>query len=1082
MHLRKVQTQRVLLITPVDAYFQGLQAHINAKGVLQPMPVMPAVVEEVVPADDENKISLNDKLKRVAHSTEHLMTHLPANPFCEFCQYGKHRRAPHRAKHEAPARADKFGDKLYADHVFASRAAPGYDGSTCVFITLDSATSIPAAYPASSKSAAEVEKALRHNFGRHIAAHCTVASDSALEISAACNAIGVIHLGTTPDDSETHGIQERHNQELLRMTRTTLLAAGFAPEFWPLAIQHAAVSRAICGAPSPFERKTTKAFEGMFVPFGAQVSWAPPPGAHSKFEAAGEPALFVGWNFSSGFVFSDYLLMPLRHYHDKTFKVIRTRDVRLPQTWNFPIRDLRKEAAVRNFANQAIADCPALGLFSCEDDDAEPQPAPPIARLPSTASSSHDPLPSIVPPAVAPLPPVDNAPLPKGPVGRPQTRMPKHFNGRYDEWSRLSKKQQQREIDTARQQEESAARVAAINQLVAVLLAPAPLLQPMPQDASQPSGGDYVDPPSEQLWFSPPEEEIHNPHIENLPIFALVTRNLTRRDKEWNDPRALNARNNERDKLITNNSWATSPQEYHEVKRTDPHAKFTRAFTLTGIKNSEDEELCTFKARTVAQGSVVTDSNQEPVLFGPEVAAHATNMCGLTSVVTHGVITGTSSSVSDAAQAFTQPRFDLANPNQRWYIELPNELLTESQIKLCSTMRRPVFQLLVPLYGIPPASSMWHDHLNKVMTTKCSPPWIPVESWPQTYVRTIPGEKHNQVATWYVDDGIISGPRQTEAWNEIKKHIKLSEPEPVARLLGVSFAINKASDGHIQIERDMSTFFQQAVDQYESTASALPLSKHTVATPFIEADPQLEDQPGVLGSQALSLLMKLLYGARMCGPHLMFAICRLACCITRWSAQNDRDLCRLFSYIKWNPFTLRSDLFPSELDSVEIHAFPDADFAGGRDSAKSVSGGICGLATNSGWIPLDWESKRQSATATSTTESETVALASLARKVIPLQSLWSAFLGRNIHAVYHEDNMSTITVVKTGFSIALRHMQKHQRVALSFVHEATSASSDATLRHCPTLLQKGDLLTKSLNRVSFERGLDLNGIVIKPKK
>ena len=244
-----------------DAYFQGLQAHINAKGVLQPMPVMPAVVEEVVPADDENKISLNDKLKRVAHSTEHLMTHLPANPFCEFCQSGKHRRAPHRAKHEAPARADKFGDKLYADHVFASRAAPGYDGSTCVFITLDSATSIPAAYPASSKSAAEVEKALRHNFGRHIAAHCTVASDSALEISAACNAIGVIHLGTTPDDSETHGIQERHNQELLRMTRTTLLAAGFAPEFWPLAIQHAAVSIAICGSPSPFERKTTKALK-----------------------------------------------------------------------------------------------------------------------------------------------------------------------------------------------------------------------------------------------------------------------------------------------------------------------------------------------------------------------------------------------------------------------------------------------------------------------------------------------------------------------------------------------------------------------------------------------------------------------------------------------------------------------------------------------------------------------------------------------------------------------------------------------------------------------------------------------------
>ena len=73
--------------------------------------------------------------------------------------------------------------------------------------------------------------------------------------------------------------------------------------------------------------------------------------------------------------------------------------------------------------------------------------------------------------------------------------------------------------------------------------------------------------------------------------------------------------------------------------------------------------------------------------------------------------------------------------------------------------------------------------------------------------------------------------------------------------------------------------------------------------------------------------------------HMMFAVCSLACCITQWTKQNDRDLWRLFSYIRWNPFDLVSIVHPSELATLEIHAYPDADFAGGRSTARSVSGG-----------------------------------------------------------------------------------------------------------------------------------------------
>ena len=173
-----------------------------------------------------------------------------------------------------------------------------------------------------------------------------------------------------------------------------------------------------------------------------------------------------------------------------------------------------------------------------------------------------------------------------------------------------------------------------------------------------------------------------------------------------------------------------------------------------------------------------------------------------------------------------------------------------------------------------------------------------------------------------------------------------------------------------------------------------------------------------------------------------------------------------------------SKIVPAELDQLEIHAFPDADFAGSRNTAKSISGGVCGLATKNSWIPIDWECKRQTATATSTTEAETISLCSLAKKVSPLQTLWSALLDRPVRARYFEDNMSTIAIIKTGFSIALWHLAKHRRVSLSFAHEITSDEHDASIEHIGTTEQKGDLLTKALPRAAFERGLELNNIRI----
>ena len=54
-------------------------------------------------------------------------------------------------------------------------------------------------------------------------------------------------------------------------------------------------------------------------------------------------------------------------------------------------------------------------------------------------------------------------------------------------------------------------------------------------------------------------------------------------------------------------------------------------------------------------------------------------------------------------------------------------------------------------------------------------------------------------------------------------------------------------------------------------------------------------------------------------------------------------------------------------------------------------------------------------------------------------------LGRPLVARVYEDNQAAIAVAKSGFSSALRHLAKHQRLNLGFLHDCftTRALYDA---------------------------------------
>ena len=97
------------------------------------------------------------------------------------------------------------------------------------------------------------------------------------------------------------------------------------------------------------------------------------------------------------------------------------------------------------------------------------------------------------------------------------------------------------------------------------------------------------------------------------------------------------------------------------------------------------------------------------------------------------------------------------------------------------------------------------------------------------------------------------------------------------------------------------------------------------------------------------------------------------------------------------------------------------------------------------------------------------------RAVIPLIGLCEHALNRPVKVVCHEDNTQAITAVKKGYSVNLRHLQRHTRMDVGMSHEVF-AEVDKTgrkryvseIRYAPTDTQKGDLFTKPLERLKHE--------------
>ena len=237
----------------------------------------------------------------------------------------------------------------------------------------------------------------------------------------------------------------------------------------------------------------------------------------------------------------------------------------------------------------------------------------------------------------------------------------------------------------------------------------------------------------------------------------------------------------------------------------------------------------------------------------------------------------------------------------------------------------------------------------------------------------------------------------------------------------------------------MKDFLMDAVEKFRIEAAAGGPAK--VRTSYLDGDFAAKgtEGPGLFAGSASSHLIKILFAARLCRPDLFVAITHLANKASAWQLCHDRALRRLFQYITHHAdLGLVGCLDARDKESCVLAMSPDADLAGDLETTKSTSGLWIEMQSADGkrcWL-IAWRSKRQGSTASSTCEAETISMATaLKSEALPLLGLFGEALGRTVTLECREDNTQCISAAKSGYSAALRHLPRTERIAVGVVSE-----------------------------------------------
>ena len=131
----------------------------------------------------------------------------------------------------------------------------------------------------------------------------------------------------------------------------------------------------------------------------------------------------------------------------------------------------------------------------------------------------------------------------------------------------------------------------------------------------------------------------------------------------------------------------------------------------------------------------------------------------------------------------------------------------------------------------------------------------------------------------------------------------------------------------------------------------------TVKTPCLddhEINPAGFEVKGSLVAESASIVLKVLYTARMIRPDIYHSVNTLAREVTRWTRACDKRLHRLMCYLHHNSDLVLTCHLGDPAHKLKLALYSDSSFADCLSTSKSCSGVVLQLVGPNTCVPLTW--------------------------------------------------------------------------------------------------------------------------------
>jgi Reverse transcriptase (RNA-dependent DNA polymerase) len=276
-------------------------------------------------------------------------------------------------------------------------------------------------------------------------------------------------------------------------------------------------------------------------------------------------------------------------------------------------------------------------------------------------------------------------------------------------------------------------------------------------------------------------------------------------------------------------------------------------------------------------------------------------------------------------------------------------------------------------------------------------------------------------------------------------------------MLGMLLTRNRAAKT-IQLTQEL--YITKSLERYglsECRSARTPMASSNALQDL--ADGAGDPIPELLYQEKIGVL---LYAAISTRPDIAFVVGKLAQYVKAPLQRHMHAADRVFRYLSGTrTFGLTFGGPSRSSTAVTISAMSDADWASDKTDRKSVSGWIAYINGDA----VSWQSKKQSAVALSTMESELYAECAATQELQWLRGFMKEIGVHHAVPILYGDSQSAIAAATNGVRT---ERSKHIDIKYRFITDVI-ARGRQTLQWISTHEQQADILTKALPAPQFEK-------------